>query len=268
MDGNDDDGDDDDTASSLRRVEEEGEEEGEFDVETLKKWRQSSLFPEETRARRWASKLTLTVAGAPSTSSSTTTTNSAKSNARYRQLLEQTRLEPTKTTLETISQIEKDLPRSGSTFEKCGLSKPGEKMWDSMKHILLAFAAHDPATGYVQSMNFICAFFLLSGMDEESAFWCLDGLVNRIVPGYFTEGMAKAMEDQRVFSRVVNKIEPELGVHLDALGADNIVSAITSSQWLLTLFVTCYRRDVRSGFGIGSSRAGIARRCSRRVAGC
>ena len=237
MDGNDDDGDDDDTASSLRRVEEEGEEEGEFDVETLKKWRQSSLFPEETRARRWASKLTLTVAGAPSTSSSTTTTNSAKSNARYRQLLEQTRLEPMKTTLETISQIEKDLPRSGSTFEKCGLSKPGEKMWDSMKHILLAFAAHDPATGYVQSMNFICAFFLLSGMDEESAFWCLDGLVNRIVPGYFTEGMAKAMEDQRVFSRVVNKIEPELGVHLDALGADNIVSAITSSQWLLTLFV-------------------------------
>ena len=84
---------------------------------------------------------------------------------------------------------------------------------------------------------YFCAFFLLSGMDEESAFWCLDGLVNRIVPGYFTEGMAKAMEDQRVFSRVVNKIEPELGVHLDALGADNIVSAITSSQWLLTLFV-------------------------------
>ena len=35
----------------------------------------------------------------------------------------------------------------------------------------------------------------------------------------------------------MNKIEPELGVHLDALGADNIVSAITSSQWLLTLFV-------------------------------
>ena len=111
MDGNDE-GDDDDAASLRRGVE---NKEGEDDKnETLKKWRQSSLFPEETRARRWASKLTLTVA-APSTSSSST--NSAKNNARYRQLLEQTRLEPTKTTLETLSQIEKDLPRSGSTYE-------------------------------------------------------------------------------------------------------------------------------------------------------
>ena len=160
-----------------------------------------------------------------------------KDPEHFQKLLERARIEPTKTTLETLSQIEKDLPRSGHTFEKCGLSIPGDKMWNSLKHVLLAFAQHDPATGYVQSMNFICAFFLLSGMDEESAFWCLDGLVNRIVPGYFTEGMAKAMEDQRVFSRVVNKIEPELGVHLDALGADNIVSAITSSQSFLTLFV-------------------------------
>ena len=205
-------------------------------------WRYSSLFPAETRASRWASKLVVTtprgrrnVGGGPLVSSREEEEEEKKS--RFQTLLERCRVHPTKTTSETLAQIEKDLPRTGSTFENCGLSKPGDKMWDALKHVLLAFAAHDPATGYVQSMNFICAFFLLSGMDEENAFWCLDGLVNRIVPGYFTEGMAKAMEDQRVFSRVVNKIEPELGVHLDALGADNIVSAITSSQWLLTLFV-------------------------------
>ena len=230
VDGDDDD--DGDDASSPREEEDTKVEDTE-ERKTLQKWRHSSLYPEETRASHWASKLLET---------EVVTTNKQqvkdiKKDSYFQKLLERARIEPTKTTLETLSQIEKDLPRSGHTFEKCGLSKPGDKMWNSLKHILLAFAQHDPATGYVQSMNFICAFFLLSGMDEESAFWCLDGLVNRIVPGYFTEGMAKAMEDQRVFSRVVNKIEPELGVHLDALGADNIVSAITSSQWLLTLFV-------------------------------
>ena len=226
MDG--DDGDDDDDDASSPREEEKEQAEDTEERKTLEKWRHSSLYPEETRASRWASKLLET---------EVVTTNTIKKDEHFQKLLERARIEPTKTTLETLSQIEKDLPRSGHTFEKCGLSKPGDKMWNSLKHVLLAFAQHDPATGYVQSMNFICAFFLLSGMDEESAFWCLDGLVNIIVPGYFTEGMAKAMEDQRVFSRVVNKIEPELGVHLDALGADNIVSAITSSQWLLTLFV-------------------------------
>ena len=230
VDGDDDD--DGDDASSPREEEDTKVEDTE-ERKTLQKWRHSSLYPEETRASRWASKLLET---------EVVTTNKQqgkdiKKDSYFQKLLERARIEPTKATLETLSQIEKDLPRSGHTFGKCGLSKPGDKMWNSLKHILLAFAQHDPATGYVQSMNFICAFFLLSGMDEESAFWCLDGLVNRIVPGYFTEGMAKAMEDQRVFSRVVNKIEPELGVHLDALGADNIVSAITSSQWLLTLFV-------------------------------
>lgn len=225
MDGDDD---DDDDASSPREEDAKEKVEDTEERKTLEKWRHSSLYPEETRASRWASKLR---------NAEVVTTNTIKKDEHFQKLLERARIEPTKTTLETLSQIEKDLPRSGHTFEKCGLSIPGDKMWNSLKHVLLAFAQHDPATGYVQSMNFICAFFLLSGMDEESAFWCLDGLVNRIVPGYFTEGMAKAMEDQRVFSRVVNKIEPELGVHLDALGADNIVSAITSSQWLLTLFV-------------------------------
>jgi hypothetical protein len=227
MDGDDD---DDDDASSPREEDAKEKVEDTEERKTLEKWRHSSLHPEETRASRWASKLLF--------NAEVVTTNTMKKDPEhFQKLLERARIEPTKTTLETLSQIEKDLPRSGHTFEKCGLSIPGDKMWNSLKHVLLAFAQHDPATGYVQSMNFICAFFLLSGMDEESAFWCLDGLVNRIVPGYFTEGMAKAMEDQRVFSRVVNKIEPELGVHLDALGADNIVSAITSSQWLLTLFV-------------------------------
>ena len=63
-------------------------------------------------------------------------------------------------------------------------------MWESLRNILTAYAAHDPVMGYVQSMNFIAAFLLLAGLAEEDAFWCLVALVDRVVPGYFSEGMA------------------------------------------------------------------------------
>jgi prephenate dehydrogenase len=36
-------------------------------------------------------------------------------------------------------------------------------MWDSLRNILTAYAAHDPVMGYVQSMNFIAAFLLMAG---------------------------------------------------------------------------------------------------------
>ena len=55
-------------------------------------------------------------------------------------------------------------------------------MWESVKRILRAYAAHDSATGYVQSMNFMTAFLLLAGVSEEDAFWCLVALVSRVVP--------------------------------------------------------------------------------------
>lgn len=66
---------------------------------------------------------------------------------------------------ETLSQIEKDLPRtmSASGVMQPGASpgrqspsplssrRPGSPVWDSVKRILRAYAAHDPSTGYVQA---------------------------------------------------------------------------------------------------------------------
>ena len=141
-------------------------------------------------------------------------------------------------TPETAAQIEKDLPRTGATFAKQGFRlNPGEPTWRALRNILTAYAAHDPETGYVQSMNFQAAFLVLAGLDEEDAFWCLVALVTKIVPGYFSEGMAAAKLDQRVFCRLVHAHLPAVGLHLETIAPDNIVPAIISSQWLLTLFV-------------------------------
>jgi len=117
-------------------------------------------------------------------------------------------------------------------------------MWESLRNVLTAYAAHDPVMGYVQSMNFIAAFLLLAGLKEEDAFWCLIALVDRVVPGYFSEGMAAAKLDQRVFARLLHIHLPAVGLHLETLAPDNIVCGIISSQWLLTLFVNVLPTDV------------------------
>lgn len=145
---------------------------------------------------------------------------------------------------ETSAQIEKDLPRVGSAFESLDLSTPGSADWSALRRVLLAFVSHKPDVGYVQSMHSIAAFLLLAGLDEEHAFWCLVKMVEEIVPGYFDEGMAAAKLDQRVFSRILRERTPAVGLHLSALGQDEIILAIMSSQWLLTLFVNVLPTDV------------------------
>ena len=139
---------------------------------------------------------------------------------------------------ETSGQIDKDLPRVGGAFRNAlDLSEPGTKDWNALKRVLLAFVSHEPEIGYVQSMHSIAAFLLLAGLDEEDAFWCLVQLVGEIVPGYFSEGMTAAKLDQRVFMRILRERLPSVGLHVGALGPDDIIAAIMSGQWLLTLFV-------------------------------
>ena len=139
---------------------------------------------------------------------------------------------------ETSAQIEKDLPRAGEAFRRfLDLSDPNSRDRMSLKRVLLAFVSHAPEIGYVQSMHSMAAFLLLAGLDEEDAFWCLVTMTSEIVPGYFDEGMRGAKLDQRVFGRILRERLPALGLHLQALGPDDIVAAILSGQWLLTLFV-------------------------------
>ncbi|KAK3277120.1 hypothetical protein CYMTET_14858, partial [Cymbomonas tetramitiformis] len=144
-------------------------------------------------------------------------------------------------TPETAQQIEKDLPRTFSAREELQM---GSVMWDSLKNVLTAFAAHDEDLGYVQSMNFLAAFLLLAGVEEEDAFWCLVVLVQDVVGGYFEDGMWAVKVDQRIFLELLHQNLPAVGLHVAALGPDNIICGVIASQWLLTLFVHALPDDV------------------------
>jgi hypothetical protein len=124
-------------------------------------------------------------------------------------------------------------------------------MWEGVKRILRAYAAHDAATGYVQSMNFISAFLLLAGLSEEDAFWCLVALVSRVVPGYFSEGMSAAKLDARVLRALLHVHLPALALHVDELSAaagdEHLITSIIAGQWLLTLYVNVLPATAVSG---------------------
>ena len=110
-------------------------------------------------------------------------------------------------TSQARKQIEKDVHRTFGSVR--GLRVPQQEALQSLRNVLLAFAEHNPQVGYCQSMNFLAAVLLLV-VDEESAFWCLTAIVERLMPGHFSACMAMALVDQGVFSDFLARVDPEL----------------------------------------------------------
>eukprot|EP01061_Rhynchopus_euleeides_P035196 TRINITY_DN59297_c0_g1_i1.p1 TRINITY_DN59297_c0_g1~~TRINITY_DN59297_c0_g1_i1.p1 ORF type:complete len:359 (+),score=102.23 TRINITY_DN59297_c0_g1_i1:72-1148(+) len=75
---------------------------------------------------------------------------------------------------DTASRIERDLHR---TFPSDAfLQAPGGTQM--LRNVLLACASFDPKLGYTQGMAFAAGIFLLHGIPEEDAFWCMVSLAS------------------------------------------------------------------------------------------
>ena len=73
-----------------------------------------------------------------------------------------------------LKQIDLDVPR---TFPEHAFFQSDEGQ-AALRAVLTAYVAHDPDTGYCQSLNFVAGFLLLAlGRDAEAAFWVLAALV-------------------------------------------------------------------------------------------
>ena len=94
-------------------------------------------------------------------------------------------------------------------------------------------AEHNPQVSYCQSMNFLAAMLLLV-VDEETAFWALAAVVERLMPGHFSSSMAMALVDQGVLSEFLAQEDAELVAHLEQL---QVAPSLVTTQWLLTCFV-------------------------------
>ena len=79
-------------------------------------------------------------------------------------------------------------------------------------------------------------------MEEEDAFWCLTVIIYRVIPGYFSDGMARIFLDGRVLGALLHLHLPAVGLQLQELSAattgdDAFALRIITQQWLQTLFV-------------------------------
>lgn len=83
-------------------------------------------------------------------------------------------------------------------------------------------------------MNIVVAALLIY-MSEEQAFWTLNVLCDRIVPGYYSKTMYGTLLDQRVFESLVQTTMPILWDHICK---NDIQLSVVSLPWFLSLYLS------------------------------
>jgi hypothetical protein len=131
-----------------------------------------------------------------------------------------------------LAQIEKDLNR---TFAGVACVRiPEDEATSALRRVLRAYAAREPAIGYCQAMNFVCAVPLLCGLDEERAFWLIVRLLGGgALRGYYGPAMEGAVADQVVFANALCAALPALATHLARLG---VSVSLVSTGWFLCAY--------------------------------
>ena len=145
-----------------------------------------------------------------------------------------------------MKQIDADVPRTfggcraleGEIVGKTGEASPSSssRMRKRLGRVLKCYAMRNPSLGYCQSMNLVVGLFLSIGFSEESSFWLLTELAERIVPGYWVPSMTDTQIDTRTAVDLVRmRMGGELGKHLDELG---VPLSVVVWQMILPLFIS------------------------------
>ncbi|KAL6450338.1 MDR1 GTPase-activating protein GYP2 [Candida maltosa Xu316] len=129
-----------------------------------------------------------------------------------------------------IEEIEKDLNRSLPEYAAYQSPEGIERL----RRVLTAYSWKNPEVGYCQAMNIVVAALLIYA-SEEQAFWILNVLCDRIVPGYYSKTMYGTLLDQKVFESLVQNTMPMLWEHITK---NDIQLSVVSLPWFLSLYLS------------------------------
>ncbi|EKM82068.1 hypothetical protein AGABI1DRAFT_70677 [Agaricus bisporus var. burnettii JB137-S8] len=129
----------------------------------------------------------------------------------------------------STEDIEKDLHRSLPEYA----GYQSEEGIRALRRVLQAYSFKNPELGYCQAMNILAAAILIY-MSEEQAFWLLEVLCDRLLPGYYAPSMHGTLLDQRVFEALVQKCLPMIHDHFQAV---DVQLSVASLPWFLSLYI-------------------------------
>lgn len=145
--------------------------------------------------------------------------------------------------------IERDLHRTfpdNVHFKPAKLRDTEPDLIQSLRRVLVAFAAYSPNIGYCQSLNFIAGLLLLF-MDEERTFWMLHIITQSYLPGMHFRNLEGVNVDQAVLMTSVKEMLPNVwavvghpnvepgdgGEYITRLPPVTLVTA----AWFMSLFI-------------------------------
>ncbi|CAK5268073.1 unnamed protein product [Mycena citricolor] len=143
----------------------------------------------------------------------------------YETLLERNKGRNTTST----EDIEKDLHRSLPEYA----GYQSEEGISALRRVLQAYSFKNPELGYCQAMNILAAAILIY-MSEEQAFWLLEVLCDRLLPGYYAPSMHGTLLDQRVFESLVQRCLPIIHEHFHNV---DVQLSVASLPWFLSLYI-------------------------------
>uniref|UniRef100_A0A0A9VZR3 Growth hormone-regulated TBC protein 1 n=1 Tax=Lygus hesperus TaxID=30085 RepID=A0A0A9VZR3_LYGHE len=131
--------------------------------------------------------------------------------------------------------IRTDLPRTfpeNIYFNKSDESE-GPNFQRQLFRVLVAYGHHNRKVGYCQGMNYIAGLLLLVTKNEESTFWLLKMLVEKILPDYYSTTMDGLLTDIDVISELVRLRYPDVSAHMNNLG---LPWPVITTKWFICLF--------------------------------
>ncbi|OCF45828.1 GTPase activating protein [Kwoniella heveanensis CBS 569] len=130
---------------------------------------------------------------------------------------------------QSTDEIEKDLNRSLPEYK----AYQTEEGLARLRRVLVAYSFRNPELGYCQALNIVVAGLLIY-MSEEQAFWLLEVLCDRILPGYYSPSMEGTLLDQRVFESLVHRCLPMIQEHFVSV---DVQISVASLPWFLSLYI-------------------------------
>lgn len=148
--------------------------------------------------------------------------------------------------------IERDLHRTfpdnihfKSDIRSSGSSAAELPLLSSLRHVLRAYALHNPRIGYCQSLNFLAGLLLLF-LPEEKAFWMLHIITTVYLPGTHELSLEGTNVDLWILMVALKSTLPHIWTKVGSAGGsgDDIngsarlppISLCTTS-WFMSLFI-------------------------------